>query len=224
MNLWKQIISLIFFIMTMGMADAIAQDLLVTTSGLKFKAKVIAVEKDSVKYVNKFDPNETVLTVPKSQLKYIEYFNGEFDFFEGSYQNLSPKDSTVFITGVEDGDRTLMIDAISFSVENYFTENHLVIDFSKAMDSNLIAVKGKIDFEFENLKYNFTIRSYKSDEKTIYTKFTKGFSASEKRYKKLSDKLLSKIRIYSGGAVITITLTPMHAEEMRELFRKTKID
>jgi hypothetical protein len=217
-------ILLLFLVMSFGMSKAVAQDLIVTTSGLKFKAKVIAVEEDSVKYVNKLDPDKTVLTVPKSQLKYIEYFNGEFDFFEGSYQNLSPNDSTVFITGVEDGDRTLMIDAISFSIENYFTENHLVVDFSETMDSNLVAVKGRIDFEFENLKYNFSTRSYKADEKIIYTKFVKGFSSSEKRYKKLSEKLLSKIRIYSGEAVITITLTPMHAEEMRELFRKTKIE
>ncbi len=201
-----------------------AQDLIVTTNGLEFKAKVVAVEKDSVKYVNRFDPTKKVLSVPKSQLKHIEYFNGDFDYFQGSYTNLSEKDSTEFITGIEYADHSVMVEAIVFSISNYFTENHLIIDFSGSLDSNLMAEKGRIEFEFENLKHNFTMRSYKADDKTLYSKFSIGSGNSKKRYRKLSEKSLEKIRIYSGEAIVDIRLSPSNSTALRKLFKKSRID
>jgi hypothetical protein len=200
-----------------------AQDYIVTTSGLRFKAKVVAVEKDSVKYVNKMDPSGMVLSVPKYQLRHIEYGNGDFDYFQGSYNNLSHKDTTEFVTGML-GANSVMIEAINFSINNYFTENHFVVDFTDSFDSTFIAEKGRIEFEFQNLKNNFTMKSYKADDKKLYTKFVITSSTAKKRYKKLSDKYLDKIRIYSGEAVVTITLSPANAEAIRKLFWNSRIN
>lgn len=201
-----------------------SQDIIVTKGGLEFNAKVVAVEKDTVKYINKLDPTKKVLTVPRSQLRHIEYFNGDYDYFRGSYQNLSTEDTTKFITGIENADNTVMVEAIVFTINNYFTENQLVVDFSSSLDSNFVAEKGRIEFEFDNIKNNFTIRSYKADDKILYAKFTIGLKGSEKRYKKLSEKVLHKIRIYSGEAIVDIRLSSTNSSAIRELFQNSRID
>lgn len=225
MSISKHIYALILFVCCVGItSQCFSQDIITTSSGLEFNAKVVAVEKDSVKYINKLDPTKKVLSVPKSQLRHIEYFNGDYDYFEGSYQNLSAEDTTKFITGIENADNTVMIEAIVFSINNYFTENQLVVDFSSSLDSNFVAEKGRIEFEFENIKNNFTIRSYKADDKILYAKFSIGLKGSDKRYKKLSEKVLHKIRIYAGEAIVDIRLSPANSSGIRELFRKSRIE
>jgi hypothetical protein len=200
-----------------------AQDYIVTTSGLRFKAKVIAVEEDSVKYVNKLDPTGMVLSVPKFQLRHIEYANGEFDYFQGSYNNLSPKDTTEFIIGMLGANNTVLVEAVVFSISNYFTENHFVIDFTDSFDSAFTAEKGRIEFEFQSLKDNFTMKSYKADDQRLYTKFVINSNTAKKRYKKLSSKHLEKITIYSGEANVSVTLSPENAEAIRKLFWNSRI-
>jgi hypothetical protein len=105
-----------------------------------------------------------------------------------------------------------------------FTENHLILDFRNYPDTNFYAEKGKMEFIFENKKYNFTIRIYPTGEKTMFSKFVFSDEGKNKRYDYLSKQLLTALVIYMHNSVININLDHERAEELSALFSGKNIN
>ncbi len=82
-------------------------------------------------------------------VKSIEYANGDFEYFDGSYQNLSLKDTMSPINQIDFDDNTIVVDQVSISLKNLFTQHNLIFDFTNFSDTNLVVDKGKLMFEFE---------------------------------------------------------------------------
>jgi len=202
----------------------LAQDIIVRTNGDRIEAIILELSGDSVKFKIYNIPGNAVFLLSKSEVKFIDYGNDKIEYFEGSYINSSKEKPSEIITGFEVNADIVEIEGIGFSVENLFTENHLILDFTNHPDTNLNAGKGKMEFIFESKKYNFTIRIYPTGEKTMFSKFEFSDEGENKRYDYLSKQLLTTLVIYLHDSVTNIKLNQERAEELSALFSGKNIN
>ena len=202
----------------------LAQDIIVRTHGARIEAKILEISKDSVKFKNYNTPGSTIFYLSKSEVKFIEYNNSKIEYFEGSYKNSSKMNTSGFVTNFETNEHIVEIRGIGFSVENLFTENHLIMDFTDHPDTNFYAVKGKMEFVFESKKYNFFIRLYPSGEKTMFSKFEFTGIGENKRYNYLSEQILTDLVLYLNDSVSSIKLNEEQSDQMRVLFSGKNIN
>lgn len=195
-----------------------AQDIIVRTNGARLKAKIIKVSVDSVNFKSYDIPGNPIFSLPKKEIKFIEYYNNKIEYFEGSYLNSSKLSESKVATGIVSAENIVIIQDIRFSVENLFTENHLILDFSYHQDSNLQIGKGKVEFVFENKKYNFSSRIYPIDEMTVFAKFEFSITGENKKYDYLSDQNLVSILFYIKDYQSVIALTKEQSMELKKLF------
>ncbi|MEJ2594844.1 MAG: hypothetical protein P8100_06890 [bacterium] len=214
-RLKRHIILLLIF---SGIISSYGQDIIVKTNGAQINAKVIEITDDSVRFKNKTLAGNPIFTLPRSDIKVIEYWNGKKLYLRGSYTNISEQDSSSYITGVKSKQYNVFIEGIAFHVERLFTEYRLVMDYSRHPDTNFIISKGKIEFEFEETRENFFIKYFPTGKKTAFSKFTVGEEGENKRFGKLSNELLKGMAIYYDDSVSQIQLDSLKAIELREMF------
>lgn len=195
-----------------------AQVIIVRTNGARISAKVIEITNDSVRYKIKTMPDNPEFSIAKNEVKFIEYWNGKKDYFQGSYVNISEQDSSTIITGVEIAEQIVIVDGIQFHIERLFTEYHLLIDYTYHPDSNFIASKGKIEFDFENSKDNFFVKYFPTAEKTSFAKFHFNETGENKKYSKLSNKLLIGMIIFYEDSVSQLVFDEEQAIKLKEMF------
>ena len=200
------------------------QNIIVRTNGARIEAKILEISEDSVKFKIYNTPGNAIYYLSKSEVKFIEYNNNKVDYFEGSYKNLSETNALEIVTGFETDDYIIEIEGIGFSIENLFTENHLIMDYTNHPDTNFYAVKGKMEFVFESKKYNFFIRLYPTGEKTMFSKFEFTGIGGNKRYNYLSEQILTELVIYLNDSVNSIELNKGQSDQMRALFSGKNIN
>ena len=169
-------------------------------------------------FKNKKLDGNPVFSMPVSEVRLIEYWNGKKDYLEGSYANYSDSDTATEITGVEALDSKVYVAGIAFHIERLFTEYHLIMDYTKHPDSNFKASKGKIEFEFERPKINFFVKYFPTGEKTVFSKFHFDETGENKKYAKLANEPLTTLVIYYDDSVSTILLEPRESERLNEMF------
>ncbi len=209
---------ILLFLVLAGMVSSYAQDIIVKTNGAQINAKVIEITDDSIRFKNRSMAGNPIFTLPRSDVKLIEYWNGKKLYLQGSYTNISDQDSTAYITGVESKQYKVFIEGIAFHVERLFTEYRLVLDYSRHPDTNFIISKGKIEFEFESPRENFFEKYFPTGKKTAFSKFTVGEEGGNKHFGKLSNELLKGMAIYYDDSVSQIRLDSIEALELREMF------
>ena len=207
---------ILLFILTFTSLSA--QDIIVRTNGAQISVKVIEITDDSVKYKIKTTPGNPVFSLARSEVKMIEYWNGKRVYQHGDYSNMSEEDPSTVITGAESAVQKVTIEGIEFHIERLFTEYHLMLDYNYYPDSNFIASKGKIEFEFENRKDNFFVKYFPTGEKTSFAKFLFNETGENKKYSKLSNKLLVGIIIYYEDSVSQLVFDEEQAIKIREMF------
>ena len=193
------------------------QDIIVKNNGAQINAKVLEITADSVIFKNRNVDGSPVFSLPREEVKLVEYWNGDKEYFQGSYSNISETDTAV-ITGVRSDKNEVVVAGISFHVERLFTEYHLILDYSDHPDTNFIINKGKIEFEFRVSRENFFTRYYPTGEKTAFAKFVFSDEGENKRFGRLSNNLLEGLAIYYDDSVSQIRLDSLQSREMREMF------
>ena len=201
-----------------GFLELAGQDIIIRTNGAQINAKVIEVTADSVLYKNKNMEGNPVFSIPRSDVKVIEYWSGKKDYLQGSYANISGRDSSSVITGVKSKKSEVLVEGIAFHVERLFTEYHLILDYTHHPDTNFTATKGKIEFDFAEFRNNFFVRYFPTGVKTAFAKFVISEEGENKRYGQLSNKLLNGMVIYYDDSVSMLVLDSISAQEMREMF------
>ena len=195
-----------------------AQDIIVRTNGAQISAKVVEITVDSVFYKNKSVSGNMLFSLSRNEVKLIEYWNGKKDYLQGSYVNMSEQDSATVITGVKTKEQNVVIAGIQFHIERLFTEYHLMLDYTDHPDTNFIASKGKIEFDFENSKNNFFVKYFPTGEKTTFTKFLFNETGENKRYDKLSNNLLIGMIIFYEDSVSRLLFDEEESLEIKEMF------
>ncbi len=195
-----------------------AQDIIIRTNGAQISAKVIEITDDSVKYKIKTMPGNPVFSLARSEVKMIEYWNGKRVYQHGDYSNMSEEGTSTVITGAESTVQKVTIEGIQFHIERLFTEYHLMLDYTLHPDSNFIASKGKIEFDFENSKDNFFVKNYPTGEKTSFAKFLFNETGENKKYSRLCNKLLVGMIIFYEDSVSRIVFDQEQAINIKEMF------
>jgi hypothetical protein len=199
------------------------QDMLVKSNGSRIMANIIDVTDDSVKFTNAYSNEDFVFVFPKSNIKYIEYRNGDIEYFTGSYQNLSLKDTISEFDRIDFDQNMMIIDSISITLQNLFSQQKLIFDFHNYSDTNLVVDKGKLSFWFENKKFNFTERCYPTDEKTVNINFLRDIPGSKKILKRLSEYDVKRIDIEFNKEFITMELTGNESSFFRNMFKNNQV-
>ena len=200
-----------------------SQDFIVKSNGSGIKVIIVEVTDDSIKFRNAYTNDRFIFTVPQSDVKYIEYENGEVQHFVGSYQNLSSQDTIDAISRIEFNDISLVVDSVLITFQNLFSQYNLVFDFSNYSDTTLIVDKGKVMFILENEKKNFTERCYPTDDKIIFSKFVPSYPASNKHFIRLSEIKVDVIKILFNANEIELVLTEDQSELLKEIFLNNQI-
>ena len=144
--------------------------------------------------------------------------NGEVTYFDGSYQNLSFKDTISSLSRINFEDNTLAIDSVVITFQNLFSQQNLIFDFTNYRDSSLLVEKGKVIFFFINEKKNFSQRIYPTDDKIMFTKFVAEYPTLKKHHSRLSENRVIIISINFEEKVIELKLTDEQSEKLLEIF------
>lgn len=214
----KLIRLLIICLLPLFSAHIVAQDILVRTNGAQIDVQIIKITEDSVWFKNKNLYGNPLMSIPTSDVRMIQSWNGEKEYLSGSYKNKSEDGRDTIVSGFESTHKKLLIDDVQYTIENLFTENHLIMDYSYHPDSLLVVSKGKMEFVFENKKNNFFVKFFPIDDKTIVSKFTFTSGTQNKRYDKLTSYNLSSMLIYMNDSVNSVELTEVQSNDLKELF------
>lgn len=213
---------LLLFLLITSSVNMTAQDIILLTNGAQINADVVKLSEDSVWFKNKNMYGNPVMGMPKSEIKMIEYWNGKKDYFSGSYINLSEKKTTNIVTSYKANQQSLSIDYLSFTIENLFTETHLIIDY-KDQDSAFTVSKGKMEFIFENTRNNFFVKLFPTGRKTVFTKFEFVDGSKNKYYERLTSFNVKSLEIYMNDSVSFIPVDEFQAAELFELFSSKEV-
>ena len=205
-------------ILILNLSNLFAQDIIIKTNGAHVSAKVVRISDDSVFYKNKSVSGNLLFSVARNEVKLIEYWNGKKDYLQGSYVNMSEQDSTTVITGIKSKEQNVVIAGIHFHIERLFTEYHLMLDYTYHPDTNFIASKGKIEFDFENSKNNFFVKYFPTGDKTSFAKFLFNETEENKRYDRLSNNLLVGMNLYYEDSVSHLVFDEEESMEIKEMF------
>lgn len=213
---------LLLFLLMISSVNMTSQDIIYKANGAQINADVVKVSEDSVWFKNKNMYGNPVMGIPKSEIKLIEYWNGKKDYFSGSYINLSEKNTANTVTSYKANQQSLIVDYLSFKIENLFTETHLIIDY-KDQDSAFTVSKGKMEFIFENSRNNFFVKLFPTDRKTVFTKFEFVDGSKNKYYERLTNFMVQSLEIYMNDSVSFIQLDEFQAADLMELFSSKEV-
>ena len=76
----KGLISLLF-LLSCGVWDAAAQDLIVKTDASQVEARVLEISPDAVRYKRFSNPDGPTYVLPVAEIRYIRYANGEVEYY-----------------------------------------------------------------------------------------------------------------------------------------------
>lgn len=219
-----KLILIFLFLLILSSKYSVAQDIILRTNGAQINADVVEISEDSVWFKNKNMYGNPLMGIPKSEIKYIEYWNGKKDYFEGSYINLSVKETNSVVTSFKAGKQSLWIGNILFKIENLFTETHLILDFSGHKDSTFTVSKSKMEFVFENSRDNFFAKLFPTDKKTVFTKFEFANGSHNKQYERLTNFRIKSLEIYMNDSVSIILLDEDQSAGLQELFSSKEVE